>query len=101
MTPVEFCHWLRGLAADPKVDTAALGAQVLMKAAEIRGAAAPAAVPAMRQIRLGNFCVHNVNLSEPCAPCALGAGRLFAVRLPLDAKVVYIGGPQVKESADG
>lgn len=103
MTPTEFCHWLRGIASDPKIDTASLGAQVLLKVAEIKGAKLVASVPALKVHPLANFCVHNINLKEPCAPCALGqpGTRLYGVRLPVTARLVYTTTTDQEKPADG
>jgi hypothetical protein len=101
MTPEQFGFFVRGLvtAAMPNAQMTCL---VLDAARDFlsgtRVAAAP--VPALKMLKVPQFCLHNVSVQEHCAGCA-GAvghpgvvggsgGRLFGFHLPVDCRAVYI-----------
>lgn len=91
MNPLEFGYYLRGLCSTPALATADLSNLALQAAAGIVGQkAASAPPPAMRMIRVPEFCVHNVHDSEYCAACGPSGERIYGFKLAAGTKAVYI-----------
>lgn len=92
MKESEFGYWLRGIFDQYSV--AAVTPMVLAKAREVLELTPAKAEPVgLKSLTVAPFCVHNVNVKEQCPSCANFAQptwRVFAVRLPVDTRQVYI-----------
>lgn len=94
MTPAQLFYMVRGMMADTSLTADQLGAQLVTAVAGmLPEKAARTLPPQLAQIRLAQFCVHNVNVAEDCPACGLRVAtsmRLFGLALPKTTKMVYI-----------
>jgi hypothetical protein len=95
MTKSEFAVWLRGMTVEAAAaETANIASSVLAKAAEVLARPPAKAEPVgLTSLHVTGFCMHNVNVKEQCPACANFAHptwRMFAVRLPVETRQVYI-----------
>jgi hypothetical protein len=93
MTQDEFKYWLQGMMASSMAIEDKI--KFLLREAKAQLGMMPTAPepPAMVDYPVGSFCIHNINLAQPCRGCELtGIGpeyRIFGVALKSGTKQVF------------